>query len=72
MSIKTRRLKRSIATKQQYEKYFGEMTKAGKEPMTYYHWKQSGRQPTYYKGVSKTRPEAKLRRKQRKRLGMKD
>ena len=48
------------------------MRKGGKEPMTSYHWTKSGRSPTYFKGTETTIPEAKLPRKNRKRLGLPD
>ena len=69
---KEKKLRRSTAKKQQYLKYYKKMTKAGKQPMTQAHWMKSGTQPVYFKGVTKTRPEAQLRRAQRKRIGMKD
>ena len=71
-SRKEKKLRRATSKKQQYQKYFKEMRAGNKQPMTQAHWMKSGQQPTYYKGASKTRPEAKLRRAQRKRMGMKD
>lgn len=71
-SIKTKKLRRSTSKKQQYLKYFKGMRAAGKQPMTQAHWMESGTQPIYFKGVTKTRPEAKLRRATRKKIGMKD
>ncbi len=69
---KEKKLRRDVATKQQYSKYYKEMTAGGKQPMTYANWKTGGRQNVYFRGVTKTRPEARLRRAQRKRMGMKD
>jgi len=69
---KTGRLKREVGIKKQYQSYFQKMRKSKKQPMTYYHWKKSGRTPTYFKGTEATRPEAHLRRKQRKTFGLPD
>jgi len=61
-----------IKTKKQYDVYFKKMRKQRKQPMTFYHWKKSGRSPTYFKGLKRTKPRAYLSRSDRKALGMKD
>ena len=71
-SRKEAKINVDVAEKKQYAKYFKEMRSENKQPMTFYHWKTSGREPVYFKGVSKTRGEAKFKRSDRKRLGMKD
>ena len=65
-------MSKDIKTKKQYDVYFKKMRKAGKQPMTFYHWKKSGRSPVYFKGLKRTRPEAHLSRSDRKVIGMKD
>ena len=65
-------MSKDIKTKKQYDVYFKKMRKGGKQPMTFYHWKKSGRSPVYFKGLKRTRDEAHLSRKYRKRLGLPD
>lgn len=67
-----RKIAKKAKTFKQYKSYFDSMRKSKKQPMTYYHWKKSGRTPTYFKGTEATRPEARLRRKKRKTLGLPD
>lgn len=69
---KTKKLKRSSRTKKQYDVYYKKMRRDKLQPMTFAHWKKSGRIPTYFKGMERTRAEAHLSRKHRKRLGMAD
>ena len=69
---KDRKIAKDVATKKKYQSYYDMMRKGGKQPMTYYHWKKSGRRPVYFKGTSRTKAEAKLPRKNRKRMGLPD
>jgi len=71
-SRKEKKINKDVKLKQAYQKYYKEMRASKKQPMTYAHWLKSGTQPVYFKGITKTKPEARLRRSQRKRIGMKD
>lgn len=68
----TGKLKRSVKTKKAYDVYYKKMRRDKLQPMTFYHWKKSGRSPTYFKGLKRTRAEAYLGRKTRKRMGLAD
>ena len=72
MASKTSKLMMEAAKKKQYLDYYKMMRKSGEQPMTQFHWKESGTEPVYFKGVTKTRAEAKMPRLMRKRMGMKD
>ena len=61
-----------VAEKQQYDKYFKEMRSKNKQPMTYANWKTGGRRQSYMGTTGATTATAKLRRSERKKLGMKD
>ena len=69
---KDKKIAADVAEKQQYDKYFKKMRAGRRQPMTFAHWKKSGREPVVFKGISKTRDEARFKRSDRKRLGMKD
>lgn len=61
-----------VAVKQAYQRYYSEMRKEGKQPMTFYHWKKSGRRRGYGGTKGGTRATARLRRSERKRVGLPD
>lgn len=55
-----------------YLKYYSGMRSKNKQPMTRYHWERSGRRSGYYGTKGSTMATAKLKRSERKRVGMKD
>lgn len=67
-------LKRSNekSLKQAYDKYFKNMRSDKKQPMTYYHWKKSGRRAGYGDTRGTTDKQAYLKRSERKRVGLPD
>lgn len=71
----TRKLKRSVKTKQAYAKYHDDFKKSHgprSQPMTFANWKTGGRRQSYLGATGGTTATARLRRKKRKALGMKD
>ena len=58
--------------KEAYERYFKQMMSEDKQPMTYYHWKKSGRRAGYAGTKGATDKQAYLRRSERKRVGLPD
>jgi len=58
--------------KKAYDKYFQKMRKDKKQPMTYYHWKRSGRRAGIGGVRGTTDKQAYLRRSERKRVGLSD
>jgi len=71
-SRKEKKISADVAQKKAYDKYFKEMRAKNKQPMTYYHWKKGGRRQGYLGAQGGTTATAKLRRSERKKLGMKD
>jgi hypothetical protein len=69
---KEKKLRRDISKKQAYAKYFKGMRASNKQPMTYANWLTGGRRQGYLGAAGGTTATAKLRRKERKALGMKD
>lgn len=67
-------LKRSNeeSLKQAYDKYFKKMRADKKQPMTYYHWKKSGRRAGYGDTRGVTDKQAYLKRSGRKHVGLPD
>lgn len=61
-----------VAQKQAYQRYYNQMREAGKQPMTFYHWKKSGRRRGYGDIKGSTKATARLRRSERKRVGLPD
>jgi len=74
MALKRNKKVKIRSVEAEYEKYFRYMQKQRKQPMTFYHWKKSGRTTPYYKGLKRktTRPGAYYSRKDRKAMGMAD
>jgi len=69
---KEKKINKDVKLKQAYNKYYNEMRAKKKQPMTFYHWKKDGRRSGYFGTVGGTTATAKLRRSERKRVGMKD
>ena len=72
MNRKTKKIEKDVAVKKAYQSYYSMMTKSGKQPMTQYHWKKGGRRQGYLGAQGSTTALAKLTRKERKSVGMKD
>lgn len=60
---KTKKLQRKVAAARPYLNYFKEMRKAGKQPMTKYHWDKADKTD---------RKLARLPKKERLMAGVKD
>lgn len=71
-SRKNTKIAKDVANKKQYLDYYKMMMRSGKQPMTLANWDKEGKEPVYFKGITKTRAEAKLPRRNRKRLGLSD
>jgi len=67
-----KKIAKKVSLDSAYHKYFKGMRSKGKQPMTRYHWERSGRRQGYYGAVGGTTATARLRRSERKKLGMKD
>lgn len=61
-----------VKVKQAYDKYFKKMRSDNKQPMTFYHWKKSGRRAGYGDTKGTTDKQAYLRRSGRKSVGLPD
>lgn len=69
---KEKKIAKGVSLKNAYQKYYSEMRSKDKQPMTFYHWKKTGRRRGYAGTIGGTTATAKLRRSERKKLGMKD
>lgn len=69
---KEKKIGKDVKTKQAYNEYFKDMRSKNKQPMTFYHWKKGGRRSGYFRSSGGTTTAARLRRSERKKLGMKD
>lgn len=67
-----KKISEKVSLQNAYNKYFKEMRAKNKQPMTFYHWKKSGRRQGYFGAVGGTAATARLRRSERKRVGLKD
>jgi len=69
---KEKKISEDVKLKQAYQKYYKEMRAKNKQPMTYYHWKKSGRRSGYFGTKGTTSQLSRLRRSERKRVGLPD
>lgn len=69
---KEKKIKEKVAKGNEYMRYFNMMRKNKKQPMTRFHWEKSGRKQSYYGSAGGTSQVAKLARRERKKIGMKD
>ena len=69
---KDKKIKEKVAKGNAYISYFNLMRKNKKIPMTKYHWEKSGRRAGYGGARGGTSALAKLSRRDRKKIGMKD
>jgi hypothetical protein len=69
---KEKKIREKVAKGNAYISYFNLMRKQGKQPMTKYHWGKSGRTSGYGTARGKTTDLAKLTRRERKKIGLKD
>ena len=69
---KEAKIGKDVKLKQAYNKYFKGMRAKNKQPMTFYHWKKSGRRSGYGDTKGTTSQLSRLRRSERKRVGLPD
>lgn len=68
---KERKIAQKVKKGNQYISYYNAMTKAGKQPMTKYHWDKT-RRSGYYGTKGSVESTSKLPRKLRKMAGLPD
>ena len=69
---KEKKIAKDVSLKKAYQKYYNEMRSKDRQPMTFYNWKKSGRRSGYFGSFGGTQATAKLRRSERKRIGLPD
>jgi len=69
---KEAKINEDVKLKQAYNKYYKDMRSKSKQPMTYYHWKKSGRRSGYFGVKGTTSQLSRLKRSERKRVGSPD
>ena len=69
---KEAKISADVKLKQAYQKYFKGMRSKKKQPMTFYHWKKSGRRSGYGDTKGTTSQLSRLHRSGRKKIGLPD